>query len=303
MPPSRTPSRVVIAGGGVAALECLMALRDLAGPGLRIQLVSAEDAFTYLPLQVVEPFALGTSHRHPLSRVAEDFGAELVVDAVIEVLGEQRQAICSSGAVLGFDALVLAPGARRVPAYEHAITFGADPRHGALQEVLIDLADGRIEDVAFVVPPDIAWSLPLYELALMTARDLSGRAIHDAHLSVVTPEERPLAIFGPRVSGAVSGLLNAAGIRFIGGSYADVQPGVIRLEPNVFAAGDEDRLLRSSIGGGEGEGTSAGAPLWWPPSKIAGLYLAPYLYRRAGWREPEPRQGFQEVDVPLEHLV
>jgi sulfide:quinone oxidoreductase len=392
----RTPEgRVVIAGGGVAALECLMALRDLAGPDLPIQLVAADDAFTYRPLQVAEPFTLGAARRYPLSRVAEDVGAELIIDAIVEVRGEQRQAICASGAVLDYDALVLTPGARREPAYEHAITFGADPSHGALHELLIDLEDGRVKDVAFIVPPDIAWSLPLYELALMTARDVMARGIHDVHLSLVTPESRPLAIFGPQVSGTVSGLLDAAGVAFIGGSYADVRRGAIRLEPGgrtmeideaialprlrgpkiagvpadgagfiptdrfgavaglagVFAAGDattfpvkqgglaaqqadavaqsvaaalgaplaprpfkpvlrgllftgdDDRFLRSSIGGGEGDGTSSGAALWWPPSKIAGLYLAPYLYRQAGWGERQPGPGFQEVEVPLEHVV
>jgi sulfide:quinone oxidoreductase len=393
--PAWPEGRVVIAGGGVAALECLMALRDLAGPDLPIQLVAADDAFTYRPLQVAEPFSLGTARRYPLSRVAEDFDAGLVIDAVVEVRGEQRQALCASGAVLDYDALVLAPGARREPAYEHAITFGADPSHGALHELLIDLEGGRVNDVAFVVPPDIAWSLPLYELALMTARDLVARGIHDVHLSLVTPEQRPLAIFGPQVGGPVASLLDAAGVEFIGGSYADVRRGAIRLEPGgrtmeideaialpvlrgptiagvpadgagfiptdpfgavtglpgVFAAGDattfpvkqgglaaqqadavaqsvaaslgarlvprpfkpvlrgllftgdEDRFLRTGIGGGEGEGTSTGAALWWPPSKIAGLYLAPYLYRRTGWEGREPRRGFQEVVVPLQHVA
>ena len=94
MPSRMSKGRVVIVGGGVAALECLMALRDVAGPDLRIQLASADDAFTYRPLQVVEPFALGTPQRYPLSRVVGDFGAELVIDAVVEVRGEQRQAIC-----------------------------------------------------------------------------------------------------------------------------------------------------------------------------------------------------------------
>jgi hypothetical protein len=75
----------VIVGSGVAALECLMALRDVGGPDLRLELASADDAFTYRPLQVVEPFALGTPQRYPLSRVVGDFGAELVIDAAVEV--------------------------------------------------------------------------------------------------------------------------------------------------------------------------------------------------------------------------
>ena len=43
----------------------------------------------------------------------------------------------------------------------------------------------------------MAWPLPLYELALMTA----GRAYDmgvDLETTIVTPEERPLAIFGSR---------------------------------------------------------------------------------------------------------
>jgi sulfide:quinone oxidoreductase len=71
----------------------------------------------------------------------------------------------------------------------------------------------------------------------------------------------------------------------------------------LLFTGDDDRFLRTSIGGGEGDGTSSGAALWWPPSKIAGLYLAPYLYRQAGWGERQPGRGFQEVEVPLEYLV
>jgi sulfide:quinone oxidoreductase len=387
--------RVVIAGGGVAALESLMALRDLAGPGLPITLVAAEDAYTYRPLQVVEPFSLGVARRYPLSRVAEDFGAELVIDSVVEVRAARHQVVCASGALLDYGTLVLALGARREPAYEHAITFGADPTHGALHELLIDLENGCGKDVAFVVPPGIAWSLPLYELALMTARELMARGIDDAHLWLVTPEPCPLAIFGPQVSATIEGLLDAASVEFIGGSHADVGRGVIRLAPSgrimevdaavalpilrgpaiagvpadragfipadpfgavaglsdVFAAGDattfpvkqgglaaqqadavaqsvaaavgaavtprpfkpvlrgllftgdEDRFLRSSIGGGEGDGTSAGRALWWPPSKIAGLYLAPYLQRQSGWKEFEPRRGFEEVEVPLERVI
>ena len=71
----------------------------------------------------------------------------------------------------------------------------------------------------------------------------------------------------------------------------------------LLFTGDEDRFLRTGIGGGEGDGTSTRSALWWPPNKIAGLYLAPYLYRQAGWAERKPRRGFQEVEVSLEHVA
>ena len=38
----RSPAEVLIVGGGVAALETLMALRDLAGDRVRVTLVAAE---------------------------------------------------------------------------------------------------------------------------------------------------------------------------------------------------------------------------------------------------------------------
>jgi sulfide:quinone oxidoreductase len=43
----------------------------------------------------------------------------------------------------------------------------------------------------------------------------------------------------------------------------------------------EPRYLRSEIGGGRGDtSTVSTRPMWWPPSKIAGRYLAPFLAER-----------------------
>jgi sulfide:quinone oxidoreductase len=382
------PRGVVIAGGGVAALECLMALRDLGPADLHIRLVAPGDAFVYRPLEVAEPFSLGAPRRYPLSRIAADFGAELVTDAIAEVCGEERRTICTSGARLDYDVLVLAPGARPGPAFEHAITFGQDPAHAAMHGLLADLKQGYAKDVAFVVPPNTSWSLPLYELALMTARDVAAHGIDDVHLSLITPEPRPLAIFGSPASDVVRGLLDAAGIEFVGAAYADVRRGRVHVKPSgrtleieravslpvlrgpairgvpaddagfiptdafgavsglagVYAAGDAttlpvkqgglaaqqadavaesiaarlgaprvpvpfkpvlrgllftgdaERFLRTGIGGGEGEGTAAVGALWWPPTKIAGRHLAPYLYPHRPTRQPA---GFTEVAVPL----
>jgi hypothetical protein len=35
------------------------------------------------------------------------------------------------------------------------------------------------------------------------------------------------------------------------------------------------------VSGGAGEGDVAERSLWWPPGKIAGRYLSPYLYEAA----------------------
>ena len=38
--------------------------------------------------------------------------------------------------------------------------------------------------------------------------------------------------------------------------------------------------MRDAVAGGEGEPDVASHALWWPPSKVAGRYLAPFLFDR-----------------------
>jgi sulfide:quinone oxidoreductase len=78
-----------------------------------------------------------------------------------------------------------------------------------------------VHRLAFVSPSSIAWPLPLYELALMTA----GRAYDvemDLAVTVITPEPAPLAAFGAAASSAVGELLRTAGIETIASAAAEV---------------------------------------------------------------------------------
>ena len=68
--------RVVICGGGIAAVEGLLRLRRLAGDSLDIQLLAPADELVYRPLAVREPFAFGAPRRYPLRRIARDTQAE-----------------------------------------------------------------------------------------------------------------------------------------------------------------------------------------------------------------------------------
>lgn len=226
------PGTVVIAGGGVAGLECMMALRDLEGDDLRILLVSPSDEFAYRPLAVAEPFSLGHVRRYPLGPIAADFGAELVRDVVVEVKAGERRAVCRSGATLDYGALVLAPGARAEPPVPHAITFGAAGSRARLDALLDDVRGGRCRDVAFLVPPETSWSLPLYELALMTA----GDAAYGTRVWLVSSEARPLAVFGPAVSADVARMLEAAGVQFVGGARGVPEPGGVRFDGRLVEA-------------------------------------------------------------------
>lgn len=51
--------RVVICGGGIAAVEGLLRLRALAGDAVEVQLIAPNDELVYRPLAVGQPFAFG----------------------------------------------------------------------------------------------------------------------------------------------------------------------------------------------------------------------------------------------------
>ena len=78
-----------------------------------------------------------------------------------------------------------------------------------------------MHELAFVIPARMGWPLPVYELALMSA----GRAFDmDVELAVtiVTPEDRPLAIFGEAASTAVEARLASAKVSVFTSAYAEI---------------------------------------------------------------------------------
>jgi sulfide:quinone oxidoreductase len=220
-------AHVVIAGGGVAALEAMIALRDLAAEHVRVTLVTPQPHFVYRPLSVAEPFSLGHAARHSLAELARDFGADLLGATVTAVDVPRRRVVLDDGSELAYDSLLVAVGAALQPALPHAITFGADGAAEALAGLLADLEDGYARRVVFALPTSTAWSLPLYELALMTARDVWAAGVDDIELTVVTPEARPLELFGSEASAMVGELLAQERIEFIGSVTPEVAHGTV----------------------------------------------------------------------------
>jgi sulfide:quinone oxidoreductase len=360
--------RVVIAGGGVAALEAALALRRLAEERVFIDLVAPEPRFWYRPLAVVEPFGRGRLHGLDLAELAGACGALFVVDELAAVDTDARIAATRSGARFGYDALLVATGAKPVVAVPGAITFRGPAGIDGFSALLAQLEGGVLRRVAFAVPGGVAWPLPLYELALQTASTAP-----DAKLTFVTHEKEPLGVFGS-ASAAVGELLERRGIALRTGTYAvsyedgslAVAPddaiaadavvalprltgvpieglphdahGFLPIDPHgrvrgvddVFAAGDAvafpvkqggiaaqqadaaaetiaaaagapvepqpfrpvlrgllvsgeaPTFLRTELAGGAGDtSVAAGEALWWPPGKIVGHYLAPFLAERA----------------------
>jgi sulfide:quinone oxidoreductase len=372
---------VLIAGGGVAALEATIALRDLAGERVDITMLAPEEDFVFKPLSVGEPFALGDAQRLPLKRFAHDLGVELVRDGLASVSPSSRAVRTTAGDELTYDKLVVATGARREEPFEHATTFRGQEDSEKLHGLVQDLEGEYARRIAFVVPSGVTWTLPLYELALLTARRAHEMSLDGVELTFVTPEERPLAVFGPGPSDEVRELLEQAGITLHTSVHVEIpRKGTVVLHPNsdeiacdrivtlarmqgnairslphdddgflpidshgrvagvehVYAAGDganfpvkqggiacqqadavaeviaksagasleprsfrpvlrgqlltgrESHFMRTDLSGREGDvAQTSPETLWWPPSKVAGRYLGPYLRETAAAAESE----------------
>ena len=226
-----SPARVVVAGGGVAGLEALLALRDLAGDRVSITLVAPQPTYTDSAMAVSEVFATGHVRRYELAAIADSLSAKFVRERVDEVDPDAGRIHCTSGATIDYDHLVLAVGAKARPAWSHGITFGEDPREAALHDLLLEIEQGYVAQVAFIVPGGIVWPVPLYELALMTARHAWSMGMERVRFTLVTPEERPLGVFGQAPSQAVGQLLCDHGITLISSTYASVEHCYVHLDP------------------------------------------------------------------------
>ena len=385
-------TRVLIAGGGVAALEAALAVRALAEDRVVVELLAPEPQFWYRPLAVAEPFDLGEVQQFELSELAAAAGATFSPGALTGIDAGGRQAQTSAGSSIPYDVLLVACGAGPTAAVPGALTFRGPADTEKIRGLLAEIVAGQVGRVAFVVPWGAVWSLPIYELALMTSAYLAERELDHVELVLVTPEEEPLQLFGRAGSEAVRELLEDRRIAVQTGSCpVELVDGELRLVPqgtiaaervvalprlrgpridglpqtvegflpvdahgqvrglaDIFAAGDvtnfpvkqggiatqqadaaaemiaanagadiapqpfrpvlrgllltgrQPRYLRHELTGGAGDVSSASPePLWWPPAKIVGRYLAPFLGAFAGVESP-PEAPAAPGAVPIE---
>ena len=384
--------KVVIAGGGGAALETLLALRDLAEERVSIELFAPRAEFSYRPLAVAEPFGLGKARRYDLRRIAEENATLFRSATLTEVQPTERRVSTAEAGSFDYDVLVVAVGAKPTTPLSGAITVQGPGYSGRFRTLLSAIEAEQVRQVTFAVPPGATWALPLYELALMTAARVEERGLQGVELRLVTPESAPLELFGAEASRAVRALLEQRGIAIHLGLYpaavreeeldvvpADHSPvpaeavvtlpqlhgpattglphdsdgfvpvdlhGLVQGETDVYAAGDatvfpikqggiatqqadavaeaiaaragaplspepfrpvlrgmlltgsSPRYMRAEVSGGRGdEHDVADHALWWPPSKIAGRYLSPYLALRHAELE---LQGQRPGDIPVD---
>ena len=122
MPTSPTPEQgsallpIVIVGGGVAALEAILALRADAGDDLPIEFICPNDRFSYRPLSVLEPFSDVAPLTVELDRFAEEQRVALRRDFITRVRPTEHAVETDSGEAIGYRALLVAVGAQASPA-------------------------------------------------------------------------------------------------------------------------------------------------------------------------------------------
>ena len=209
---------VVIAGGGVGGLEGLLALQALAGERVHVSVLTAARHLTYRALSVAEPFGSEPAQRYDWERITRDRGVRWIPDVLKAVRPDARELDTRDGPPTPYDALLLAVGARPEPALRGATTFAGPRDVLAIKETIEALVPGRQHTIAFVAMAGTAWTLPLYELALMTAEHGRRRGL-DLAIELITRESTPLGIFGAAASSAVRRRLTDAGVRIRTGTF------------------------------------------------------------------------------------
>ena len=217
VPATSEGAHVLVAGGGFAGVEAMLALRALAGERVSVTLVSPSTSLAYKPAATTESFYETPPLAYDLQSIAVDVGASFRLDRVEAVAADAHRARLASFAYLDYDALVLAAGARATKAVPGALTFSSQQEVRHVRRLMSELRSGTLSRIIFAVPSGCSWPLPLYELALLTATRLRALDV-SGEVTLVTPEVAPLDVFGAQASSLVADLLAERGVRFIGES-------------------------------------------------------------------------------------
>lgn len=209
--------RIVIAGGGVAALEAAIALRRLGGDATSPVLVAPNAVFSFRARDVGEPFGKAASLRVPLTDVLGELSIPLVCDRLASVDVASRVVDTVDGRRMAYDGLVVAVGGTPFPAFAHGISFDRTGHPEEFDELLCDIEAGLVTSVAFVVPDASRWTLPAYDLALIL-RSWANRRGRKLDIRIVTAESAPLECFGAAAAREVLRTLRGADIELVCGS-------------------------------------------------------------------------------------
>jgi sulfide:quinone oxidoreductase len=169
----------------------------------------------------------------------------------------------------------LALGARLYSRFEHALTIDDRQLDEQLHGLIQDIEGGYLRRLAFIAPSPMPWPLPIYELALMTAQRAYDMNV-DVSITIATPEEAPLAIFGTAVSDGIEQLLVRHGILTITSAHSEVpEPGRVSIHPGERLLHADRIVALPQLFGPSTPGVPTGAPGGFVPvdahCKVRGL--------------------------------
>ncbi len=197
----------------------MLALRSLAAERVKMTLISPDPAFAYRPAATTAAFSESGPQTDDMRAIARELGATYHTGRLEAVAPQKKYVRLASGARLEYDALILAIGARSVASVPGALTF-RDHRDARLfRGLLHDVEAGAVGRVVVAVPGGPSWALPPYELALLLATHAAEHHVV-TEVTIVSPEETPLAIFGADASRAVEDVLAERGVGFVGKAAA-----------------------------------------------------------------------------------
>ncbi|HEV2790181.1 MAG TPA: FAD-dependent oxidoreductase [Solirubrobacterales bacterium] len=215
----RESCKVLIVGGGVGALEAAIALRDLAGDEVQVEICAGRGDFAYRPFAVGEPYGASRVLRYELGHLAKRCGAEFRLENIVAVDTVSRHATSHDGTAIPYDYLIVACGARLLWSVPGTTTFWGVSEETEIQETMGRLREGRLRHLVLTMSGGHGWALPAYELALLAATELERAGIAKTRLTIVTPEESPLQAFGRRASAQVAAILAEHGIAVHTGTH------------------------------------------------------------------------------------
>lgn len=234
--------QVLIAGGGVAALEAAFAVHALAGDRVSTRVLTASDAYVDRPRTIGEPFNHAYAEHYPMASLVAGAGAELVHGMLVEVDTERSSALSSDGRAYSYDALVVATGATMQPRFAHATTLDDARMDEVLHGLVVDIEEGYVRRLAVVAPAPISWPLPAYEVALMAAERAWDMQV-EMEIVLLTPERSPLEMFGEAASTELAGLLRSRGVEVITSAVSDVTTNRIVVAHPSGRVVDADRIV------------------------------------------------------------
>lgn len=202
--------KVLVLGGGFAALETAFLLRMRHHDDVDLRVVADHDRFLFRPNSIYVPFgadpdSLLVDLNKPMRRREIEFER----GSVAEVDPDARLATLDDGERFGYDKLVIATGAdtnaAEIPGLaEHGATIWTTDSmlevRRRFERVRERAGAGERQRVLFLVPPNNKCSGPLYEIVLMLETWLRRNDVRDGvEITWSTYEHGYIQAFGPRL--------------------------------------------------------------------------------------------------------